>query len=122
VGATRKLLMDELERSGGAKDAERFQKALLDVRRAFPKGAESNRAGELEMFVTIQNDGGPDCRKWAAWYALEAARPATFPAEKDAAGSKYARELAKYAKQEGVPGLECARGWLERFSKSVERK
>ena len=46
----------------------------------------------------------------------------SFPAEKDAAGSKYARELAKYAKQEGVPGLECARGWLERFAKAVERK
>jgi len=122
IEATRRPLMDELERSGGEKHAERFQRVLLDVRRAFPKGAENNRAGELEMVVTIQNDQGPNCRKWGEWYALAAARPATFPAEKDAAGSKYARELSKYVKQADVPGLERAQSWLEQFSKTVERK
>ena len=122
VEATRRPLMDELERSGGVQHAERFQRVLIDVRRAFPKGAENNRAGELEMVVTIQNDQGPNCRKWGEWYALAAARPATFPAEKDAAGTKYARELGKYVKQADVPGLEQAQGWLERFAKAVERK
>ncbi len=122
VERTRKQLLDELERSGGAKDAEHFQKALLDVRRAFPKGPEVQRASELEMYVTIQNDQGPNCLKWGAWYALAAARPATFPADKDAAGTKYARELGKYAKQEGVPGLERAKDWLEAFAKAVEHK
>ena len=122
VSNTRKPLMEELELSGGAKDAEKFQRALMNVRRAFPKGAENNRAGELEMVVTIQNDQGPNCRNWGTWYALEAARPATFPAEKDAVGAKYAKELAKYVKLVDVPGLERAKGWLETYAKAVERK
>ena len=74
------------------------------------------------MYVTIQNDQGPNCRKWATWYALEAARPATFPGERDATTTKYARELAKYAKQEDVPGLERAKQWLEAFEKVAQRK
>jgi hypothetical protein len=122
IEKTRRPLMDELERSGGIQDAERFAKVVAQVRRAFPKGAENNRVGELEMVVQIQNDQGPNCRKWATWYALEASRPANFPAEKDPAGTKYARELAKYAKQEDVPGLERARQWLDAFAKLGERK
>jgi len=122
VERTRKELLDELEKSGGERDAERFQRALLHVRRAFPKGPPADRASSLEMYVTIQNDGGPACKRWAEWYALAAARPATFPAEKDAAGQKYARELARYAKQADVPGLETVRGWLEAFAQAKERK
>jgi hypothetical protein len=114
--------MDELERSGGECHAERFQRAVAQVRRAFPKGPEADRASELEMHVTIQAGGGPACRRWAEWYALEAARPATFPAERDPACTKYARELAKYAKQPDVPGLEQARRWLERFDSLPARK
>lgn len=120
VESTRKQLLDELEQSAQAKDAERFQRALIDLRRAFPKGAESNRAAELE--IALANEEGANGRKWASWYALEAARPATFPAEKDAAGTKYAHELGKYTKLEDVPGLERAKQWLETFAKAVEHK
>lgn len=122
IEGTRKDLMEELEKSGGEKNAERFQRVLTNVRRVFPKGPEADRASSLEMFVTIQSDQGPNCRKWATWYALEAARPATFPAEKDAVTTKYARELAKYAKQEDVPGLERAKSWLDAFDKLVQKK
>jgi hypothetical protein len=122
VEATRKSLMEELERSGGERHAERFQRAALHVRRAFPKGPEADRVASLEMYVTIQNDGGPACRQWAQWYALEAARPATFPAERDGPNSKYARELAKYVKQPEVPGLEQARRWLAAFEALPARK
>lgn len=122
VEGTRKNLMDELERSAGGLNAERFARVLSYVRRVFAKGPEADRAGSLEMVVTIQNDQGPNCRKWAAWYELEAARPANFPGEKDAAGSKYARELAKYARQEDVPGLARVQAWLEAFAKLQARK
>jgi len=122
VEATRRLLMDELERSGGERHAERFQRAVSHVRRAFPKGPEADRVSSLEMYVTIQNDGGPACRKWAEWYALEAARHATFPAERDPACTKYARELGKYVKQPDVPGLEKAKRWLELFELAPAKK
>lgn len=122
VDATRKALMDALEKSAGDKNAERFQKALENVRRTWSKGPESDRAGSLEMFMTIQSDQGPSCRRWQEWYALEAARPATFPAEKDPAGTKYARELAKYLKLADVPGLERAKAWLDAFEKLPEKR
>jgi len=54
--------------------------------------------------------------------ALEDARPATFPAEKDGANAKYARELAKYAKQPDVPGLDKAKLWLDVWEKVQARK
>ncbi len=122
VNGTRKKLMEELERTGGAKDAEHFQRALNNVRRVFAKGPEADRAASIEMSVATAGDQGPNCKKWAAWYALEAARPATFPADKDAAGTKYARDLSKYVKQSDVPGLERVKGWLEAFDKVQARK
>ncbi|HTF88899.1 MAG TPA: hypothetical protein VK843_10855 [Planctomycetota bacterium] len=122
VEGTRKHLMEELETTGGAKQSERFQKALTNVRRVFPKGPEADRASSLEMYVTIQSDQGPTCRKWAIWYELESARPAVFPGEKNAATTKYARELAKYVKQGGVPGVDRAKQWLEAFDKLAPHK
>jgi hypothetical protein len=92
------------------------------VRRAYPKGPNADRASSLEMYMTIQSDQGPTCKRWSDWYALEAARPATFPAEKDGAGAKYAKSLAKHAQAEGAVGVERAKAWLEAFEKAAEKK
>lgn len=121
IETTRRALMDELEKTGGAKDAEHFPRALMNVRRAFSKGPEIERASALELSVT-ESDQGATCRQWTEWYALEAARPATFPASKDPTGIKYARQLSSYAKQPGVPGLKRVQAWLEAFERAVVRK
>ncbi len=122
IATTRQELMDELERSGGIHDAERFQRTKMQVLRVYPKGPEANRVGELDMVVSIQSGQGLNCRRWGIWYDLEAARPPTFPAERDPAGAKYARELGKYVKQPDVPGLERANAWLAIFEKVQARK
>lgn len=116
VDGTRKDLMEQLEKTGGAKEAEPFQRTLLHVRRAFPKGEAADRASQLELYMTMQSDRGPACKQWLDWYTLEAARPATFPAEKGPAAQKYARELGLYAKKPGVPGLDRVRTWLAAYA------
>jgi hypothetical protein len=122
VAATRKALMDELERSVGDDSAEKFQRAYERVRRAFPKGECADRAGQLDMVMSLQRPHGPVCKRWSQWFAIEAARPATFPAEKDKSSAKFAKELAKYAKQEDAVGAELARAWLRDFELAPERK
>jgi hypothetical protein len=120
--ATRVLLMDELERSVGDEDPRRFQRAYENVLRAFPKGACADRAGQLDMVMSLQRPHGPACRKWSQWFALEAARPANFPAERDKATSRFARELSKHLKSEDPLGADRAQAWLEEFSGAVERR
>jgi hypothetical protein len=122
VAATKKSLMEELEKAAGEQKPERYERAIERVRRAFPKGECADRAAQLEMFMCIQSPHGVECKHWAEWFALEAARPATFPAEKDKLTSKYAKELAKYVKQTDVPGLERARAWLRDFELAPEHK
>lgn len=122
VEASRKKLMDELEITGGGRDVERFPRVLAQVRRAFPKGPQADRASQLEMFVTIQNDDGPACRRWSEWYALEEARPPTFPAEKSGPNGKYARELEKYLATPELPGQARAKAWLEAYRKVADAK
>ena len=53
---------------------------------------------------------------------MSGATTATFPAEKAAVTTKYAHELANYAKLTDVPGLERAKSWLEAFDKVVARE
>lgn len=122
VAQTKKQLMEELERSVGDEQVERFQRALERVRRAFSKGECADRAGQLDMVMSLQRPHGPACRAWSEWFALEAARPATFPLEKDKAATKYAKELTKYAKQADAPGVERARAWLRDYELAPERK
>jgi hypothetical protein len=116
IEGTRKLLMDELERSVGDDHPERFARAAYHVKRAFPKGPCSDRLGQLDMVMSLQRPHGVTCRKWSDWLELAAARPANFPAQKDKAGAKFAKELGKYLKLEGAVGAEQARKWLEQFA------
>jgi hypothetical protein len=74
------------------------------------------------MVMCIQRPHGVECKQWAEWLALEAARPATFPVEKDKANSKYAKDLAKYLKVPDLPGAEKAKAWLHDFELAPERK
>jgi hypothetical protein len=119
---SRKQLMDALEMCGGVGDGERFQKLLPQIRRAFPKGEESGRCDQLEMYIGVHTDKGPQNRAWAQWYELASQRPPTFPAIGDKAGQKYAKELAKHAKTPDAPGAKQARAWLERFEALAPEK
>jgi hypothetical protein len=47
---------------------------------------------------------------------LEAARPPTFPVDKDKLTSKYAKDLAKYLKGGDVPGSLQVKKWLDAFA------
>jgi hypothetical protein len=122
IETTKKNLMDELERNGGAEKPEPYQRARENVLRAFPKGPCADRAGELDMFMCIQKPHGPECKRWSEWFALEAARPPTFPCEKDKLTTKYSKDLAKYLKGGDLPGVEQVRRWLDAFAKVPERK
>ncbi len=120
--ASRKQLMDALEVCGGAGDGEKFQKLMPQVRKAFGKGEESGRCDQLEMYIGVHTNKGPENRAWAQWYELAAQRPPTFPALHDKAGQKFARELAKYAKAPDAPGAKQALAWLESFEALAPRK
>lgn len=117
VQGTHKTLMDELELSASAKDAEKFQRYLGWVRRGFPKGEGADRASQLELEMTKPAQQGLLCKEWLEWYELEARRPATFPADRDQTAQKYARDLVRYAKQAGAPGLERVRAWLSAYER-----
>jgi len=120
LDASREKLMEELERSGGAADGEVFQRVMPFVRRAFPKSDASKRCDDLEMFIAVHTDKGPENRAWAQWYELDSRRPPTFPVLKDKAGLKYAKELAKRLKQGGCPAQKRAEEWLQRFEAASE--
>jgi hypothetical protein len=122
IATTRKNLMDELERDAGDQKPEQYQRARENVLRAFPKGECANRAGELDMFMCIQQPHGPECKRWSEWFALEAARPPTFPVDKDKLTSKYAKDLAKYLKGGDLPGVAQVRKWLDAFALVAEKK
>jgi len=122
VEKTRAKLVEEPERAAGEKDPERFQRALANVRRAFPKGPAADRVAQLEKLMAGETGSGPACRAWAKWLELEAARPANFPAEKDKATSKFAKQLEKHASQDEAPGAATAKAWLEAFKTAKDTK
>lgn len=116
VEGTRADLVAALEAASGAKDAAAFARASVDLGRTFPKSAAARRADALELELARDAAFTADIRRWRAWYELEAARPATFPAEKNVAAQKYARELGQYAKQPDAPGLARVREWLDDYA------
>lgn len=117
VDGTRADLLAALEASATAGDAAALARAGRALRSAFPKSPAARRVDALELEWSRDPTRATQLRRWFAWYELEAARPATFPAEKGPAAQKYARELAQHAKQPDAPGLEQARAWLDAFGR-----
>lgn len=122
IETSRTQLMDALERAGGAGEGQTYQRLAPQVRRALPKSPEAARCDELDMYIAVHTDKGPENRAWAQWYELAAQRPPTFPAFDDKAAQKFARELAKYAKTPSAPGVEQATRWIASFEALPKRK
>lgn len=119
---SRKVVMDDLEMGAGGKEIERYVRAADHIRRAYPKGPNAERLGQLEMHMYMQSDAGTLCKQWCEWIELERARPAAFPLIKDKEGTKFSKVLAKYVKDGTGVGVERAKGWLQLYPGAFEMK
>jgi thiol-disulfide isomerase/thioredoxin len=109
VETTRAKLVDAVRDADGV---EASLRAVHELERGFPKSAEAKDGRARLAILAVEPATASEFAAWSAWLALEAERPAQFPAKRGKAEDKFAAKLDKYLAQTPTADAEIARVWL----------
>lgn len=113
-------LLAEARRALAASHAEPLARALATLASGFNKGETGKQLKALHKQLAADAALEGQVEAWFAWYELSAERPATFPARRDKAGERYAKQLARFvARSDDGPGAQRAQSWLQAWERTL---